>query len=159
MDFDFKIEDMPVSSTYGPLAPGWYDASIVSAELVVTKAGDGQYLKVRFQLENKRNVFSNITTRNPSPQAESIGRQQIGDIMRSAGIPRLREPNDLLGASMQIKLDIQPASDRYEASNVVRGYKPLKAVTSALPTLASASTPNEQIAVNTKKSTPPWVKK
>jgi len=158
--FDFKLEDMPVSTrSYEPLAPGWYDATVKDAQLVHTRSGDGQYLKLRFVLQNNRNVFANITIKNASATAERIGSEQIGDIMRAAGIARLREPHDLLGQSMQIKLEIQPASERYEAQNVVLGYKALKGSASVLPMPKPAVSSDEPIDAGNKKAAPPWLKK
>ena len=46
----FNAAEISVSQNYEPLPAGWYTAVIHQAELKETAAGDGQYIKVRYDI-------------------------------------------------------------------------------------------------------------
>ena len=89
-----SVNDLPVSEAgnYDPLPAGWYTAHISGAEIKATKAGDGSYIAVRYDITGPshqgRVVFGNLNIRNASAKAEEIGRQQLGDIMRAIGLAK-----------------------------------------------------------------------
>jgi hypothetical protein len=64
-----------------------------------------------------------INIKNPNPQAEEIGRQQLGEIMRAIGLAKVSDTDQLIGGSLSIKLKITPANGNYDASNSVSGFK------------------------------------
>jgi len=88
---------------FEPLPAGWYLATITSAELMTTKAGTGQYIKVRYDIlgptHQGRVVFGNLNIRNPSAKAEEIGLQQLGELMGAVGLSRLTDTDQLVGAT------------------------------------------------------------
>ena len=124
----FDANELPQgSSNFDPLPAGWYTAAITGAELKPTKDGNGQYIKVRYDITGPahqgRVVFGNLNIKNPSAKAEEIGRQQLGEIMRAIGLGRVTDTDQLIGGNLQIKLDIRPADGQYAAQNEVRGFK------------------------------------
>mgnify|MGYP003333152932 CR=1 FL=1 len=159
----FDASELPQgNSNYDPLPPGWYSASITQAEIKPTKDGTGQYIKVRYDITGPthqgRVVFGNLNVRNASLKAEEIGRQQLGEIMRAIGLPKLSDTDQLIGGSLQIKLDIRAATEKYAAQNEVRGFKANgpSAVTFAAPAAAPVAT---ESAPAPKKAAPPWAAK
>jgi hypothetical protein len=47
----FSVEDLPVSiNNFEPLPEGWYTAAISGAEIKTTKAGNGQYINVKYTI-------------------------------------------------------------------------------------------------------------
>ena len=84
---EYVIEDLPVGAGFDPIPAGWYTVKIVEAKLKDTKSGTGQYIAVRYDVLGPqyqgRVVFGNINIKNQNPQAEEIGRQQLGDLSRS----------------------------------------------------------------------------
>jgi hypothetical protein len=156
-----SVNDLPVSEAgnYDPLPAGWYTANITGAELKSTKAGDGQYIAVRYDITGPshqgRVVFGNINVRNASPKAEGIGRQQLGDIMRAIGLAKVSDTDELIGGSLSIKLDIKEAQGDYKARNEVRGFKALE----GSPTTFKSAAPSAPTASATAKAAPPWAKK
>ena len=153
----FDANELPQgnSGNYDPLPAGWYNANITAAELKPTKDGSGQYIKVRYDITGPshqgRVVFGNVNIRNSSAKAEEIGRQQLGEIMRATGIARVTDTDQLVGNTLQIKLDVRPADGQYPAQNEVRGFK---AVSGAVPPAAAMAAPTAA-----SKSAPPWMKK
>lgn len=154
----FDASELPQgSSNFDPLPAGWYTAAITGAELKPTKDGNGQYIKVRYDITGPahqgRVVFGNLNIKNPSAKAEEIGRQQLGEIMRAIGLGRVTDTDQLIGGNLQIKLDVRPADGQYQAQNEVRGFK---AAHGAAPA-AVASAPIAASTPAAAKSTPPWL--
>lgn len=125
----FSVEDLPVSinNNFEPLPEGWYTAAISGAEIKTTKAGNGQYINVKYTIigptHQGRVVFGMINIKNPNTQAEEIGRQQLGEIMRAIGLAKVSDTDQLIGGNLSIKLKITPANGNYDASNSVYGFK------------------------------------
>lgn len=160
----FDVTTLPQGNgNFEPLPAGWYSATITKAELSPTKDGTGEYIKLRYDITGPshqgRVVFGNLNIKNKSAQAEEIGRQQLGDLMRAIGLARVTDTDELIGKSLQIKLDIKPADGKYEASNDVKGYK---ALSGSLP--ASFNSPSGESSAHATnaspaKAAPPWAKK
>jgi len=156
LEHDFVADEMPVSTHTGfePIPAGWYEATITSTELRNTKAGTGQYIAVRYDITGPthqgRVVFGNLNIRNSNPKAEEIGRQQLGELMRAIGLLKVSDTNELIGASIKIKVAIR-TQDGYDPTNDVKGFAsvgkmPATAATAAAPAPSSA------------KAAPPWAK-
>lgn len=156
----YNADDLPQSSNFDPLPPGWYTATIADAEVKPTKDGSGQYIKVRYDVTGPthqgRVVFGNINIRNASAKAEEIGRQQLGEVMRAIGLHQVTDTDQLIGSDISIKLDVRPASDQYAAQNEVRGFK--AASGSVAATTFAAPSAKAPAAPAPGKAAPPWAK-
>lgn len=151
----FDVETLPQSeSNFEALPPGWYNATIVSAELKSTKDSTGQYIAVRYDITGPthqgRQVFGNLNIKNNSSKAEEIGRQQLGVLMRSIGLAKVTDTDQLVGGQLQIKLTVTK-SEQHGDGNNVGGYKAIAG--GSLPTASSNNAPT------TATSAPPWAKK
>ena len=157
----FDINELPVGNTgsFEPLPAGWYTATISQSELKATKAGNGQYIKLRYDITGPshqgRVVFGNLNIKNANPKAEEIGRQQLGEIMRAIGLAKVTDTDQLIGGQIGIKLEVKQDA-QYGASNEVKGFKSLSG--SAAP---AAAMPQGQSnpAPSAGKAAPPWAKK
>lgn len=153
----FVASQMPVSeSNFDPLPAGWYQVRIAGAEVKSTKAGTGQYIAVRYDVvgptHQGRVVFGNINIRNPNPQAETIGRQQLGELMRAIGLESLQDSDQLVGGNCSIKLAIRK-DEQYGDSNDVKGFKSVGGSQAPAPAGQSAQSSPASSA------TPPWMRK
>jgi len=128
---------------YSPVKPGWYVGRIVSSELKDTKAGTGQYIKARFVIDGGRGIFNNFNIKNPNTQAEEIGKQQLGQWMAACGAGRLKGPDDMIGHSCEIKVDIKD-DPQYGPQNVIKAFKKIE----------GAAPPKQE----SSDDTPPWLK-
>lgn len=137
----FDAASLPESTDYSPIPAGWYRCRITEASLETTKAGTGQYIKCRYDVLDgphaNRVFFGNINIRNPNPKAEEIGAEQLGKLMRSIGLARVSDTDQLVGGVMQVKVTIRQ-SEQYGDSNEVKDWK---AEGGAGATSAGASTP------------------
>ena len=157
----FYVNDLPQGNgSFEPLPPGWYTATITKADLRSTKDGSGEYISVRYDITGPthqgRVVFGNLNIKNASAKAEEIGRQQLGEIMRSIGLPEVENTDQLIGGTLQIKLDIRPATEQYAAQNEVKGFK---AIGGSAPPSFAANPAAAPAAAAPAKAAPPWAKK
>jgi len=156
LDEVFSTDDLPqgTGGDFTPLPDGWYTAHIAASSLETTKAGTGQYIKVRYDITGPthqgRVVFGNLNIRNPNPKAEEIGRQQLGDLLRSIGLAKVSDTDQLIGCTCQIKL-VTRTQEGYEPSNDIKGWKAVDGA--AMPKTAQVNTPAASSV------SPPWAKK
>ena len=151
----FTLASLPTSNrTYDVVPAGWYVAQITDAEVKQTKSGTGEYIKIRYDIQGPtsqgRVVFGNLNVKNANPAAEKIGRQQLGDIMRSVGLSAVTDTDQLLGTTMQIKIDIRD-SEQYGPSNEVKAWKALAA--------GMAPAPAVKPPASNARTSPPWLAK
>lgn len=131
----FDVDNLPKGDGYKPIPAGWYTASIKSADVKPTKDDTGQYINFGFSIQGPTNagrmIFGIINIRNKNPEAERIGLQQFGDIIRAVGLKRVQDTDELMGQTLEIKVSIDPAKDGYDERNNVKGFKASEG--SALP--------------------------
>lgn len=159
---EFNVNELPQGNgNFEPLPAGWYTATISQSELKATKAGNGQYIKLRYDITGPthqgRVVFGNLNIKNANPKAEEIGRADLGEIMRAIGLAKVTDTDQLIGGQIGIKLSIKDDA-QYGASNEVKGFKSLSG--SAAPA-AAAMPANAATAAQAApaKAAPPWAKK
>jgi len=155
----FNANDLPEDNggSFDPIPAGEYTVAISEAGLNDTKAGTGQYIKLRMDVTGPthqgRVLFANINIRNPSPKAEEIGRQQLGSIMRAIGLGSLQDTDQLVGGQMAVKVVIQPGTDEYpDPKNEVKNFKAVSGSPAPAPQQAAP-----QQTAPTGGATPPWM--
>lgn len=149
----FNANDLPESSgDFAPLPAGEYQVRIADASIQNTKAGTGQYIKLRLDVigptHSGRVLFSNLNIRNPNPKAEEIGRQQLGALMRACGLPSLTDTDQLVGGEVSVKVAVKE-DEQYGSSNEVKAYK----------AIAGSAPPAPKAAAPAAASAPPWARK
>lgn len=154
LDQTYTADELPVSDkSYEVLPAGWYTATISSTELKTTKAQNGQYIAIRYDITGPshqgRVVFGNLNIRNPNSKAEEIGRQQLGEVMRAIGLAKVQDTDELIGGQLSIKVDVR-TSEQYGDQNEVKGFKAIAGSTPPAPVVKAAAS---------GKAAPPWQKK
>ena len=165
----FVADDLPQSDrSYDLLPEGWYDATISKAEVGNTKAGTGTKIDVRYDItgptQQGRVIFASLNIRNPNPEAERIGREQLGELMRAIGLTKVQDSDELIGGQVCIKVKIKKASAKDIAAgytqdrNEVGGWKAISGLMgamlkAAMPKVAAASS-----GPSSASAKPPWVK-
>ena len=152
-----KVFDQEVApNSYDPLPAGWYMVRIADAEIKQTKAGNGSYVSIRYDVlgptHQGRVVYGNITISNPNRKAEEIGEQQMAALRSSIGLARITDTDQLIGATVEIKLTVKK-DDEYGDKNDVKGYR---AIEGGRPPMPAA--PKKEQAPPSFDSLPPWGK-
>lgn len=167
LEHAIDLGDLPESAPkdFSPIPEGWYSATINKAELKPTKDGSGEYIAIRYDITGPthqgRVIFGNINIKNRSEKAEAIGRAQLGDLMRSLGLSRLTDTDQLIGGELQISVSISPkrvdeaTGKTYEARNEVKNFRTMNGVF-----VGDAEKPAAKPASKASSgSAPPWAKK
>lgn len=150
-----NVNDTPEAPDFSPIPAGDYHVKVTEASLETTKAGNGQYIKLRLDVIGPsyegRVLFSNINIRNPNPKAEEIGRQQLGSIMRAIGLSQVSDTDQLIGGQLIVSIKITK-DEQYGDRNEVKSYKAQKGSTAPAPEAPQQSEPAASGSV------PPWQK-
>ncbi len=131
---DFDSEGVPDPEGRDVLPAGEYRAFIKESELKDTKAGDGKYLELMFEIiegekgaegVKGRKVFTNITTVNKSDTAVRIGRETLAMICRAAKMTKILDSQELHNIVMIIALKVVNRKDTGEPKNEIKndGYR------------------------------------
>ena len=142
--YDFVASEN--TGSFEPLPEGWYTARIDGAELKPTKAGTGEYISVAYTIEGPshvgRKVWGNLNIRNPNPQAERIGREQLSKLAAAIGLRAMPEDTDqLIGFNCMIKVSIR-RSEQYGDGNEVKDWKAVSGGSAAPQPTAQAPASN-----------------
>lgn len=134
-EVDFDTSAVPPREAIDAIPDGDYHCLIEKVSIKTTKDGEGKRAEVRLRVVDgpmtKRVVFDGINIVNRSEKAQLIGRQQLAELLESAGKKGERDLATLVQCEVIAKVRTQPAQDGYEARNVVRAYRPLGGVQSA----------------------------
>ena len=108
-----------------------------------------------------------LNIKNPSKAAEDIGRRQLGELLRVAGIPVISDTDQLIGTNATITLKIRK-QEGYRDSNSVTRYEPIAAAGS-MPMPMPSVPPRPQMPAPQKPAlapaqqkaagAPPWAVK
>ena len=114
-------------SRYETVAPGWYHAGAIGSEMKTTRAGNGQYLNVQFEITEKgkfegRYVWDLFNFENPNPKAVEIGLENFAKFCNAAGL------NGMVTDSYQTHhrpVRIRVVNEEYqgEARAKIKGYR------------------------------------
>jgi hypothetical protein len=111
---------------FSPLPDGTYTAIINRSELKVTKAGNGQYLEVAFEIiegdKKGRLLFHKMNLQNPNPTAEKIGRAELAKLCQACGVDNPKESEQLHDIPVVIKVGLDKNDPK---RNAVKGIAPV----------------------------------
>lgn len=149
----FVTDQLPQGGGFDPIPAGDYTAKITEALVKKTKDGTGEYINVRYDIigpkHEGRVIFGMINISNSSQRAEEIGRQQLGNLLRAIGLPKIEDSDELLGHDVVIKVKVDPAKDGYDAKNTVTAWKAVEG--GSVPKPAAV----QSVGTNNK---PSWMK-
>lgn len=110
LGFDFVPGDVEEMRDFEPLPAGKYLAIVSKSEMKDTKAGDGKYLALTFQVVDgqfkNRLVWHNLNLVNQSEVAVNIARSELKAMCDALGITALRDSNELHDKPMVISLKV-----------------------------------------------------
>ena len=162
LGFTVNAEDLPQDQgSFDPIPAGDYTVRVAEATLQQTKAGTGQYIKLRLDViapsHQGRVLFTNLNIQNANPKAEEIGRQQLGSIMRAINLPSIQDTDQLVGGVMNVKVTIKQ-DEQYGPSNEVKTFKAAPSAAASMPKPSQpAAQPQPQAAA--PGTPPPWMNK
>jgi hypothetical protein len=135
---------------FSALPAGEYLAQIVDSDMKPTKANNGQYAELTFEVMEGdckgRRVWARLNLDNPNPKAVEIAQRDLSAICRAAGKLQIRDTQELHYKPMVIRVEVS-RREGYADSNEIKAYK----ASGNAPAQSSAAA-----ATNSADSTPPW---
>ena len=124
-------------NSYKPLPPGWYTAIVVNADVIATKAKDGQRLKIELDITDEayanRKVFLGFNIDNPSAKAVEIGMRELASFSKACCGPIIVEDSaEFIDKVLMVKLVIKADPGR-NPDNEVKGFKAVGGAVAAPP--------------------------
>ena len=157
-------------NNYELLPAGWYTAQVVESDVVNLNSGNGDALKLTFEVltEGYRNrkLWTRMNIRHNNPAAEGIAKQQLRELCESIGLVTLPDSNMLHYKPVQVRVKVRKDdTGRYEDQNEIAGYKPVSQTGQLLPAAPAArqatppAVPSAAPAAPTQPPVaPPWLK-
>lgn len=140
------------------LPAGKYKAMITQSEVVDTKAGNGQRLKLTWRIIEgefaNKIVFDNINVGHVNQEVQAIGQSILSSLCHAAGVLRLKDSEELHGIPVYITVVVNPPKDGYPEDNKVKRYESVGNSNTATPKQNHSST-----GFPVPPATPPGVKK
>lgn len=107
--FDLDLDEVEEqSSSYEMIPNGTYDVMITEIDDKETKAGNGNYLRMRFDVisenHNGRCFFINYNYINPNETAQNIGRSDIKKLAGAIGLSGKVSQSDYMEKALTVRL-------------------------------------------------------
>jgi hypothetical protein len=153
------------------LPPGKYLAQLIESEVAPTKAGDGQLLKLVFEILEgpfaRRKIFDQLNLVNRNQQTVEIAQRTLSAICHAVGQVHVSDSEQLHFKPLLVTLKVEPAgNDKHgvyrEARNKVAGYAAANAGSSSVAPSQAAPPPRPAAAAPSPAArpgtggTPPW---
>ena len=144
---------------FSPIPAGKYQVSIEEITINETRAGTGQYLRLKLRVAEgqpyaNRIVWTYINFQNTNPVAERIGQQKLNQLLLSCGLHVIQDTDELLNRVVLAQVVVREASNGYEESNDVNAfYKNEVRAPSGVSNASVQVAPTQQ---QNKNGIPPW---
>lgn len=141
----FNPDDVPEGErSFELMPPGMYSAQIIDSDLVATKTGSGQILKLTFEIIEgpcaRRRVWANLNIVNANAQAQEIAQRDLKHICAAVGHQgMLEDSNQLHFKPLKIRLAVKP-DPQWGDKNEIKAYQ---AMSGRPVTTSQASAPSQ----------------
>lgn len=120
---------VPERGDFEPLPAGTYMVQVVDSDVLETKAGTGQYLKLTMEVMDgpnaNRKIWTNINFKNPNATTQRIAQEQIKQICDAIGFSgQLTDSEVLHYRPMRAQVVIRK-NDQYGDGNEVKRFSAL----------------------------------
>ena len=117
--------DQHVDDSREVIGPGTYDLRVTKVEMASTKRGDGELIKVGFEILGPRFsgrwIWDQFLTRHPSPDAQRIGLGRLSELSRALRMPRWEHEQDLVGLTCEARVVVVEDGE-YGPKNEIKRY-------------------------------------
>jgi hypothetical protein len=139
----FNAHNVEPNADFDPIPAGKYVAVVTNSEMKATKAGNGSFLELTFQVvegEFKgRLLWARLNLDNPNTLAVKIARGELSAMCRAVGIMEPKDSCELHNLPLVITVKQKTDSDG-EVRNEIKGYAKREAA-NGKPAQASNPTP------------------
>ena len=138
---NFNANNVAPSTPMELLPPGEYVVQVTNSEMRQTKDGGGNYLWLEMDILDgefsNRKIWDRLNLDNPNPTTSDVAYRTLSAICHATGVVNMEDSEELHVRPMIAVVKVQPPKNGYDASNQIKGYKPLDQQTQQ-PTRAAA---------------------
>lgn len=127
-ELSFDATQVQPQQEFDLLPAGKYLAQVIDSEVVPTKAGTGQILKLTFEIMDgehaNRRLWARLNIANENAQAQQIGLAQLSALCHAVGATKLTDSLELHEKPVLVTVKVRKAKpgDTYGDSNDVTGF-------------------------------------
>jgi hypothetical protein len=122
----FDATQVDPAKDFEALPPARYEVVMTESEWVDTKANDGKYLKLTFQVitgpYKDRNLWANLNLMNKSDKAVQIAKGQLSSICRAVKIHTPKDTTELHNLPLVVRVEQRKDGDK--TYNDIKGFYP-----------------------------------
>ena len=160
-NFNYQVTEQVQTTSendFQPIPAGKYSVYIEDISINETRAGTGQYLRIKLRVADgqpyaNRIIWTYINFQNTNPVAERIGQQKLNQLLLSCGLHVIQDTDELLNRVVLAQVVVREASNGYEASNDVKAFYKNEVRAPSGASNASQVAPTQQ---QNKNGIPPW---
>ena len=124
---NFDAHDVDPASPFEALPAGKYVAIVTASEMKRTKAGNGQYLQLEFEVVEgqyaHRKLWARLTLDHPNALTVQIARAQLSALCRAVGVMRPRDSVELHNLPVLVTVKCKKREDNGDIVNEVAGFE------------------------------------
>ena len=140
----FDARTVEPTTDFEPIPADKYLAIIAESEMKATKAGNGSYLELVFQvIEGQykgRKLWARLNLENPNATTVQIARSELSAICRATGVMTPKDSVELHNLPLLITVKCKKREDTGDVVNEIKGYAKKEAA-SGQPQQAPTDTP------------------
>jgi len=122
----FDARNVEQMDEFEPIPAGKYVAAVVASDMKPTKAGDGSYLELQFQIlegpHKGRILWDRLNLDNPNALAVKIARSQLAAICKSVGVLMPNDSTELHDLPLLIRVGRKRREDNGDWCNEIKAY-------------------------------------
>ena len=155
----FNAHNVAPATRPGPIPKGTYLAHIIESDLQPLKSGNGEALKLVFEVldgEYKgRKVIERLNIVHANAQTQNIAQSQLSALCHAIQVMELRDSGMLHYKPVRISVTIRESAG-YDPQNSVNGYE---AASGGMPAHTPAAPFQQAPAAPAANSAPAWAKR
>ena len=159
----FDPNSVEPSQDYGAIPSGEYPVIITDSDMVPTKAGTGQFLKLTHQViegpYKGRLLWARLNLDNPSPKAVEIAQRDLSAICQACGVTTaITDSQQLHNRPMIVRVEFTEAGKNGmdKDGNEIKAWKRLETAGQQAPAATPAAPTPQAQAPAAATPAPPW---
>lgn len=110
-----------------PIPAGTYLSHITESDLVSAKSGNGQNLKLTFEVLDGqfkgRKIYETLCVQHTNGDTQRIAQAKLSAICHATGLLRVQDSSELHYKPIKLNVTVQPPANGYDAQNRIKGYE------------------------------------
>jgi len=124
---NFDSTNIAPDTSREPIPAGTYLSHITESDLVAAKSGNGQNLKLTFEVLDGqfkgRKVFETLCVQHTNQDTQRIAQAKLSAICHATGLLRVQDSSELHYKPVKLNVTVQPPANGYDAQNRIKGYE------------------------------------